>query len=47
MTRVKGKDSICALGIPKLEEVFYVEGLKANLIGISQLCENNLNVQFS
>ena len=47
MARVKGKHSIYASSIPKLEEVFYVEGLKANLIGISQLCENNLNVQFS
>ena len=47
MARVKGKGFICVSGIPKLEEVLYVEGLKANLISISQLCENNLNVQFS
>ena len=29
---VKGKETICALGILNLKEVFYVEGLKANLI---------------
>ena len=44
---VKGKDTICIPDIPNLEEVLYVEGLKANLISISQLCENKLNVQFS
>ena len=47
MGRVKDEGSICALGIPNLEEVLCVEGIKANLINISQLCENKLNVQFS
>ncbi|KAJ9685236.1 hypothetical protein PVL29_017313 [Vitis rotundifolia] len=44
---VKGKGTICAPNIPNLEEVLYVEGLKANLISISQMCENEFNVQFS
>ena len=35
------------LDISNLEEVLYMESLKANLISISQLCENKLNVQFS
>ena len=33
---VKGNGTICALEIPRLDEVLYVEGLKANLICISQ-----------
>ena len=44
---VKGKDTICAPGIPNLEEVLYVEELKANLISISQICDKKFNVQFS
>nr|CAN69096.1 hypothetical protein VITISV_025437 [Vitis vinifera] len=47
MAGVKGKGTICAPNIPNLEEVLYVEGLKANLISISQMCENEFNVQFS
>ena len=39
--------TICAPEIPSLEDVFYVEGLKANLISISQICDKELNVQFS
>ena len=44
---VKGKGTICAPGISNLEEVLYVEGLKANLISISQICDKKFNVQFS
>ena len=44
---VKGKDTICAPGILNLEEVLYVEGLKANLISINQICDKKFNVQFS
>ena len=44
---VKGKCTICAPGIPNPEEVLYVEGLKANLISISQICDKKFNVQFS
>ena len=31
---------------PKLENAFLVDGLKANLINISQLCDHNLFVKF-
>ena len=44
---VKGKGTICALEILSLEEVLYVEGLKANLISISQICEKEFNVHLS
>ena len=47
VARVKGKGTICVLDIPNLEEVLYVEGLKANLISISQMCENKFKIQFS
>ena len=44
---VKVKGIICVIGIPNLEEFLFVEGLKANLISISQICDNKFNVQFS
>ncbi|RVW69235.1 Retrovirus-related Pol polyprotein from transposon TNT 1-94 [Vitis vinifera] len=44
---VKRKGTIYAPGILNLEEVLYVEGLKANLISISQICDKKFNVQFS
>ena len=47
VAKVKDKGTICVLDIPHLEKVLYVEGLKTNLISISQLCENEFNVQFS
>ena len=47
VTSVKGKDTICAPSVLNLEEALYVEGLKANLISISQICDKEFNVQFS
>ena len=44
---MKRKGTICAPGIPNLEEVLYVEGLKANLISISKIYDKNFNIQFS
>ena len=44
---VKDKGIICAFDIPNLEEVLYVEGLKANLINIIQICDKKFNVHFS
>ena len=44
---VKDKGIICAFDIPNLEEVLYVEGLKANSITISQICDKKFIVQFS
>lgn len=34
------------LGIPRIGGVFYAEGLKANLISISKICNDKYNVQF-
>ena len=39
--------SLKVLGMPKLENVVLVNGLKVNLISISQLCDDNLLVQFT
>ena len=44
---VKEKGTIYTPGIPNLEEVLYVEGLKANLISISQIFDKKFNAQFS
>ncbi|KAL6323752.1 hypothetical protein AAG906_002220 [Vitis piasezkii] len=43
---VKGKGSIVILGYPKLDEVLYVEGLKANLLSISQMYDKEHKVNF-
>jgi hypothetical protein len=34
-------------GLPKLDDVLLVKGLKANLISISQLCDQGLKVDFT
>ena len=36
---VPGKGNLCVPGLLKLTNVWLVEGLKANLISISQLCD--------
>ena len=33
--------------LPIFEDVWYVDGLKANLLSISQICDNGLNVLFT
>ena len=33
--------------LPVFEDVWYVDGLKANLLSISQICDNGLNVPFT
>ena len=41
---------IGTMDIPRLsifEDVWYVDGLKANLLSISQICDNGLNVLFT
>lgn len=40
------KRSISATKIPKLKDVLYVEGLKANIISISQICNNTCSIKF-
>ena len=46
LARVKCKSSITIPGCPKLDGVLYVEGLKANLLSISQMCDKDHKVNF-
>ena len=45
--RVIGKRVLDVEGFPRLKNVLLVEGLKANLISISQLCDQDLHAKFS
>ena len=45
--RVLGKGTLDFEGLQRLKNVLYVEGLAANLISISQLCDQNLLVKFT
>ena len=45
--RVLGKKTLDVDGLPRLKSVLHVEGLKANLISISQLCDQNFLVKFT
>ena len=45
--RVLGKGTLLANGLPKLKSVLYVKGLKANLLSMSQLYDQKLNVKFT
>ncbi|XP_073152566.1 uncharacterized protein [Henckelia pumila] len=44
--RIVGKGTLNVEGFPKLHNVLHVEGLNANLISISQLCDDDLHVKF-
>ena len=44
---VLGKGTLDIDGLSMLKSVLHVEGLKANLICISQLCDRNLFVKFT
>ena len=46
LAKVKDNGSIVILGCPKLDEVLYVEGLKANLLSISQMCDKDHKMNF-
>lgn len=46
-SKVIGKWLIDILGLGTCQAALYVEGLKANLLNISQFCDNDLVVQFS
>jgi hypothetical protein len=46
-SKVIGKWIIDIPGLETSQEALYVEGLKANLLSISQFCDNDLVVQFS
>lgn len=45
--KVIGKGTVSILGMSKLSNVYLVDGLKTNLISISQLCDSHHEVRFS
>ena len=44
---IRGIGTVDIPGLPVFEDVWYVDGLKANLLTISQICDNGLNVLFT
>ena len=46
VSRVRGRGSISIPSCPKLEGILYVDGLKANLLSINQICANDFRVNF-
>ena len=46
-SQVLGKGTIEIPGLPLLTDVLYIKGLKANLLSITQICDENFLVQFS
>ena len=44
---IRGIGTMDIPGLPIFENVLYVDGLKANLLSISQICDNGLNVLFT
>ena len=44
---IRGIEIVDIPGLPVFEDVWYVDGLKANLLSISQICDNGLNVLFT
>lgn len=45
-SQIRGKWSVEIKGLSKLREVLYVKDLKANLLSISQICDDDCIVQF-
>ncbi|XP_022861288.1 uncharacterized protein LOC111381706 [Olea europaea var. sylvestris] len=43
---IQGKGSITIAGLPPIFNVLYVEGLKSNLLSISQICDADYEVSF-
>ena len=44
---IRGIGNVDIPGLLVFEDVWYVDGLKANLLSISQICDNGLNVLFT
>ena len=44
---IKGIGTVDIPGLPAFEDVWYVDRLKANLLSISQICDNGLNFLFT
>ena len=45
--QVLGKGTIKIPGLPPFKDVLYIKGLKANLLSITQICDEDFLVQFS
>ena len=45
--QVLNKGTIVIPGLPLLKDVLYIKGLKANLLSITQICDEDFLVQFS
>ena len=45
--QVLGKGTVKIPGLPLLKDVLYIKGLKANLLSITQICDEDFLVQFS
>ena len=45
--QILGKGTIKIPGLPLLKDVLYIKGLKANLLSITQICDEDFLVQFS
>ncbi|MGV8000512.1 hypothetical protein PJP08_29345, partial [Mycobacterium kansasii] len=45
--KIIGQGTVQLYNFPLFKNVLYVEGLKHNLLSISQICDNNHNVKFS
>ena len=44
---IRGIRTVDIPWLPVFENVWYVDGLKANLLNINQICDNGLNVLFT
>ena len=44
---IRGIGTIDILGLPVFKDVWFVDGLKVNLVSISQIYDNGLNVLFT
>ena len=45
--QVLGKGTIEIPGLPLLKDMLYIKGLKANLLSITKICDEDFLVQFS
>ena len=46
-SQIKGKGTISLPGLPDIANVLYIEGLRVNLLSISQICDQDFMVLFS
>ena len=46
-SQIKGKGIFSLPGLPKITNVLYVEGLRVNLLSLSQICDQDFMVLFS